>query len=134
MTKYVLTSEDNAYLRQRKVDVAAMNRHVLWRGRDDVYLSTMRQIYGLPTELHEVVIASFPETRSVVVSVHGPSGVLLLMLAPCEGERNVKVDSLFFSPTGSVPASLMLDVDVQPVIDATEDLFCRVAPPQGGVQ
>jgi hypothetical protein len=134
MTKYVLTPGDIAYLRQQNVDIDATNRYVVWRGRDDVYLSKLREIYGLPNDLLEIVIAGFPEPAKVVVTVNGASGALVVTFIPCQGEKNILVESFFFSPHLGVPASLMLDVEGQPVIDATEQILWRMAPRQGGVQ
>lgn len=135
MTKHELTRDDLTYLQQRKVDVHAVNRRCAWRGHDDVFLSKLRQIYGLPYDLREIAVATFPDSRGLVVTVNGESGTLFLMLKPHHPGKDVRVESLFFSPDGRVPESLVLDVDVQPVIDATEDLLLRRAiGASGGVQ
>jgi hypothetical protein len=133
MRALVLTPHEIAALRERRVDPAAMNRRVAWRGGDEMYVSRLREIYGLPGDLCDIAIARFPN-RLVVVTVNGPSGGLLLAFIPDSPDGSLRVESTFFSPNGAWPAALMLDVDVQPVIDATEELFRRLASRQGGVQ
>jgi hypothetical protein len=135
MISSYLTPDEVDYLRQRKVDLQAMNRRCAWRGHDDVFLSKLRQIYGLLGDFREIAVATFPESRVLIVTVTGGSGTLSLMFIPCQPEEDVRVESLFFSPVGRVPESLRLDVDVQPVIDATEDLlFRRAVGAAGGLQ
>ena len=67
--------------------------------------------------------------------MNGESGTLFLMFIPCQLGEDVHVESLFFSTDGRIPESLVLDVDGQSVIDATEDLlFRRAVGASGGVQ
>ena len=61
MNSFSLTPEEVGYLRQRKVDVNAMNRRCAWRGHDDEFRAKLRQIYGLPHDLREIAVATFPE-------------------------------------------------------------------------
>jgi hypothetical protein len=128
MTTYVLTPEEIAWLRQRKISDS--NRHIAWRGHDDLYVSKLRELYGFPSDLQEIAVAPFPE-GPIVVTLNGPSGGLLLMFRWGPRDATTTVDSLYI---GRPPESLILDVDAQPVIDATADMLLRQVPPTGGVQ
>jgi hypothetical protein len=112
-----------------------MNRRCAWRGHDDVFLSKLRQIYGLPGDFQEIAVATFPESRVLFVTVNGAPGTLCLMFIPNQVGKEIRVESLFFPAVERVPESLVLDVDAQPVIDATEDLlFRRAVSASGSVQ
>ena len=121
MTSYWLTPDAIAYLQQRKVGTQV----VAWRGDDDTYLSKLRQIYGLSGDFREIEVTAFPKSGAYVVTVKGAPGTLCLMFMRIQPGKEIRVESLFFPAVARVPGSLVLDVDVQPVIDATEDLLLR---------